>query len=74
MEVKCFEAMDVDGMNLSIFDCSRFERDTALRARKRRWALLSEWSARNLVETCFVNMSLLAVASSCHTVADSMTL
>lgn len=35
--------MGVDGKNLVVYDCSRFEYDVALGARKRRWAGPSQW-------------------------------
>lgn len=51
------DAMAVDGKSLGIYDRNGFERDTALGARKRRWAVLRRWSVVVLKDTRFANMS-----------------
>lgn len=56
-DVRCFVAMDVDGDSLVMYDKNSFQRDTSLRAWKRRWAMLKKWFAGNLIDVRFVDMS-----------------
>lgn len=56
MCVKRFGGTAVDGKNLVVYDRSCFERDTALRAWKRRWAVRSRWCVVVLVDTGFADM------------------
>lgn len=51
VNVKRFDALDVDSKNLVIYDGSPFERDTAWGAWKTRWAMLSRWCVGILVDT-----------------------
>lgn len=53
IDVCYFEAIAEDGQNLVAYDRICFECDTALRAWKRRWVLLSRWCVGVLIDTCF---------------------
>lgn len=55
MNVKCFNAMVVDCQNLVMYLRTRFERDTALGAWKRRWAVLHQLCAGIFIDTRFVH-------------------
>lgn len=57
-DVKHFDAMAADGMNLVFYDRNCFKRDTTLGACKLRWAVLSRWCVGFLVDTRFVEMLL----------------
>lgn len=55
-DVKRFEAMTVDGKNLFMYDCNRFELDTALGAWKIRRAVLGQWCVGICVDNRIADM------------------
>lgn len=53
---KSFDAIDVGGKNLAIYDRNCFKRDTVLGAWKRHWTVLSRRCVEILVNTSFAYM------------------
>lgn len=55
-DVGRFRAMAADGRHLVTYDRNRFERDTALGAWQRWWAVLIKWCVEKMINTRFADM------------------
>lgn len=61
IDVRRLDTMALDGTNLVLYDWSRFDRDIALDAWKRRWAELSRWCAGIFLHYLFCEHAVSAV-------------